>query len=324
MTRFLIVIAFACIVLQATGSAVAQAYPNRSVRLVVPFPPGGAPDATARAIAKQLEIQMSQNFVIDNRAGANGIIAYDLVAKAAPDGYTLAFATPSFATNPSTYRKLPYDASRDFAPITNAASGSGSLILVNPAIPARTIQELIALAKNPDSRLSYGSPGIGNTVHLATELFNQSAGTHLLHVPYKGTAALLTALVGGEIQVSFVQPMTAMSLVKAGRVRVLAITGATRWPGLPDTPTVSEAAIPGFVANFVWSGWFAPAKTSDEIVNRIYREIRKALDEPGVREFLAAGAMVPVGNSPPEFARFVQTEIKRYAEIVRAAKIGPE
>ena len=202
-----------------------QSYPNRPIRLLMPFPAGGTPDALARTLSRQVESQLGQNIVVDNRSGANGIIAYELVAKAAPDGYTLVHVTPSFALNTIVYKKLPYDLHKDFAPVTNIAQGFGYLLLVHPSVSASSVRELIALAKDRNTRLTYGSPGVGNTLHLATELFNARAGMNMLHVPYKGVVPALNALLGGEIQVMIVQPPAGVAQVKAGRLRALGFTG---------------------------------------------------------------------------------------------------
>ena len=308
----------------AHASAGAAEYPSRPVRLIVPFPPGGQPDSTARALAEQIRAQLGQNVVVDNRAGANGILAYDLLAKSPADGYTLVHATGSFAGNASAYRKLPYDTLRDFAPVTQLTSGAGYVVLVSQKAPARTLKELIALARAPDAKMSYGSPGVGNTLHLATELMKRHAGVPLLHVPYKGTAAGFNALLGDEIQVLLVPPLSALPFVKANRVRALAITGAQRWSGLPDVPTAGEAGLPGFVATFTWNGWFAPAGTPSAIVERLAGEIRAALRTPKLADDLAAGGLVPVASPPDEFRQFVRAQVKQMGEVMRAANIEPQ
>jgi tripartite-type tricarboxylate transporter receptor subunit TctC len=209
----------------------------------MPFPAGGTPDLLARTVASQVERQLGQNFVVDNRTGANGIIAYELTAHATPDGYTLVHATPSFALNTIVYRKLSY-ALKDFAPIGNIAEGFGYLVLVHPSVQATNVKELIAVSKK--TKLSYGSPGVGNTLHLATELFNARGGMNMLHVPYKGVAPALAALMGGEIQLMIVQPPAGVPQAKAGKLRAIAFTGEHRWDQMPGVPTVSESGMPGF------------------------------------------------------------------------------
>lgn len=301
----------------------AAEYPARPIRLIVPFPPGGQPDTTARAVAEQVRAQLGQNIVVDNRAGANGIVAYDLLAKSPPDGYTLVHATGSFAGNASAYKKLPYDTLKDFAPITQLTSGAGYVVLVNLKVPARSLAELIALAKG-GAQLSYGSPGVGNTLHLATELLQQRAGMTLLHVPYKGTAAGFNALLGDEIQVLLVPPLSAFPLVKANRMRALAITGAKRWSGMPEVPSASEAGLPGFVANFTWNGWFAPVGTSESVVARLAHEIRAALQSPRLQEYMANGGLTGVASEPQEFRVFVRAQVALLANVMRAANIQPQ
>lgn len=305
---------------QSTGG---QAYPNRPIRLIMPFPAGGTPDALGRTLATQVESQLGQNIVVDNRVGANGIIAYELTAKAAPDGYTLVQATPSFALNTLVFKKLQYSL-KDFAPVTNIAQAFGYLLLVHPSVPATSVKELIALAKSQNKPLAYGTPGVGNTLHLATELFNVRSGMNMLHVPYKGVAPALNALLGGEIQVMVVMPPAGVAQVKAGRLRAVAFTGARRWDAMPDVPTVSESGLPGFVAHFTWNAWYAPAKTPRNIVLRLQSEAYKALQVPKVRDFFVSGGWEPLGSSPEALRTYVDAELKRYAEAMRVAKIQAE
>ena len=309
---------------QAASKAPSSAYPNRPIRLLMPFPAGGTPDALGRTLASQVESQLGQNIVVDNRTGANGIIAYELTAKAAPDGYTLVHATPSFALNTIVYKKLAYDLHKDFTPITNIAQGFGYLMLAHPSVPATSIKELIAYAKGRDKPLTYGSPGVGNTLHLATELFNARAGTNMLHVPYKGVIPALNALLGGEINVMILQPPTGVAQVKAGRLRALAFTGSKRWDGMPDLPTISESGLPGFIVHFTWNAWYAPAKTPRDIVARLQFEVRKALQVPKVRDFFVNGGWEVLGSTPEELRSYVDAELVRYTEAARVAKIQPE
>jgi tripartite-type tricarboxylate transporter receptor subunit TctC len=304
---------------QAASTSSGQAYPSRPIRLVLPIPPGGSPDVIARTLARQIEIQLGQNIIVDNRAGANGIIASVIVAKAAPDGYTVLHTPPSHILNALIYKQLQYDVFKDFIPVTNVASGVGYLLLVNPSLPAHSVRELIALAK--EKSLAYGSPPAGNTLHLATELFNVRAGTQLRHIPYKGGSETFNALISGEVQVLFVPPTAAMPYVKAGRLRALGFSGSKRFADLPDVPTIAEAGVPDYVVDFTWNGWFAPARTPAAIINRLQAEVHQALQAPKVREVLAASAFYPVGSTPEEFRKFIQDEMKRYAEIVREAKI---
>jgi tripartite-type tricarboxylate transporter receptor subunit TctC len=302
------------------ASAPAAGWPDRPVRLVVAFPPGGNVDVFARLLARQVESQIGQQIVVDNRAGgANGIVGYDIVAKAPADGYTLLSAAFAFVVNPALYDKLPYDTDRDFVPITNFVLGLGYVLTVNGGLPAQSVRELIALAKT--QRLSYSSAGIGNGQHLAAELFRLKAGIPLLHVPYKGGGPALAAVAGGETQLSFPSPIPVAPHVKSGRVRALGFTGNVRVSSLPEVPTIAEAGLPGFHFDAGWHAWFAPARTPQAIVNRIYAEVKKALDAPKLREAFETGGYEPKGDAPADFQKTFRADIKRYAELVKAAKI---
>ena len=317
MMQRLAVLILAWLVLVPGGNA--QSYPNRPIRLVVPVPPGGAVDTFARALTRQLEGRLGPAIVVDNRGGANGIIGADLVAKATPDGYTLMSIAFAFAINPAMYKHLPYDTEKDFVPITNYVNGLGYLFVAHPSLPAQSAKDVIALAR--EKQLSYSSPGIGNGAHLAGELFRLKAGIPLLHVPYKGGGPALTAVLGGEVNLNFQTVIVTLPHVKAGRLRALGFTGASRVASLPDVPTINEGGLPGFVYDTGWHAWFAPAKTPAAIVNKIHAEIRRALQEPKLREYFIAGGYVPKGDSPAEFQKTFRADIKRYGEIVRAAKI---
>ena len=302
------------------AKAGAGQWPTRPIRLIVPFPPGGATDANARAIAKGMENALGQSIVIDNRGGANAIIGSDLVSKAAPDGYTLMHISIAFAINPSTHKKLPFDTRRDFTPITNPIVGQGSLLAVNPSVPAKTVGQFIALAKK--ETLKYGSPGVGNVLHLITEAFSTRAGIQMLHVPYKGAGPTLVAVVGGEVQVMVVPPVIAIPHLKAGRLRPLGYSGAKRLPAIAEVPTIGET-LPGFQQDSGWHAWFAPAKTPAPVIARIYGAIQKSLQVPAVRDFLLAGGYQPTADLPAEFQKNFQNDLKRWGELVRLAKIEP-
>ena len=308
----------------AAAAASAQPYPQRPVRLVLGFAPGGAPDSVARVLGQQLTVQMGQSFVLDNRPGANGIIGADLIAKGVPDGYTLLVTSASFAVNPAIYRKLPFDSLKDFAPVTNICSSEALLLVVNQTFPAQTVQELIALAKKPGAKFAYGSSGIGNVLHLAGALFSARTGTSMVHVPYKGGGPLMNALMGGEIQLMFGNPATVLPQVRAGRLRAIAYNNATRAAILPEVPTMLEAGVTGMEMDPSWYGVFAPPQTPPALVARLQREFKTALAVPQVRERLVALGLEPVGNTPAEFGAFVAAAIKRAAELVRLAGIERE
>ncbi len=300
----------------------AQTFPNRPIRLVTPFPAGGTAEVIARTIATQMETQLGQVIVVDSRGGANGIIGTEIVARAHPDGHTLLHTTAALVINPHVYRKLPYDTDRDFIAVTNLIIGQGYLLLVHPSLPVRSVQEFIALAKK-DSKLSYGSPGIGNTLHLATELFNVRAGTKLLHVPYKGVAQAMNAAIGGEVQSIIMPPTIAAAMIKSGKLRALGVSSPARLPEFPDVPTMTEGGL-DFLLTGGWHGWFAPAGTPATIVARIQGEVRKALAVPKVRDYLVTGGYAPDGRAPAEAQKFFRAEALRYGEMVRAAKIPPQ
>ena len=306
------------------AASAAQAFPDRPVRFVLGFAPGGAPDVIARVVAKQLTAQVGQSFVLDNRAGANGVLAADIVANANPDGHTLLVTPGAFAVNPSIYRKLPFDPIRSFAPVTNLCLSEALVLVINPALPARSVQELIQLAKQPGARLAYGTSGVGNVTHLAGALFAVRTGTNLTHVPYKGGGPMATALMSGEIQLALTNPATIIGQVKSGRVRALAYNGPTRTPVLPDVPTMIESGVNGMEMIPSWYGVFAPGRTPPAIVNKLHAEIKTAIADRGVREAFTGLNVQADGRSPAEFNTFVLEAIKSYGELVKLAGIQPE
>jgi tripartite-type tricarboxylate transporter receptor subunit TctC len=300
----------------------AQTYPNRPIRFVVSVSAGGTQDASARAVANQLTNQIGQPVVIDNRGGANGIIGSDIVAKAAPDGYTLLYTAITFVVLPSAYKNLPFDISRDFIPVTNTASGQGVLIVVNSTSSIRTIKELIELGKK--SELTYGSPGRGNGIHLIAELFNHRADIKMQPILYKGTGPILSAVLSNEIQIAVAPPVVVLSQIKAGRLRALGYSGVKRLDALPDVPTIDEAGIPGFQIGSGWHAVFAPAHTPVAIVNKLYTEIHKALQVAALRRFYSDGGYEIAGESPAQFQKTFQSDMKKWGDIARLAGIKPE
>jgi tripartite-type tricarboxylate transporter receptor subunit TctC len=300
-----------------------QSYPSRVVRIVVPFA-AGAPDTVARLMAQQLQTQLGQSVIVENRPAANGTVGTEAVAKSAPDGYTLLITSASFAVNPSVYRKLPYDVLADFEPISSIGGGPGYILAVHPSVPASSLRELIALARDPISKLSYGSPGVGNTLHLAGELFKVRAGVQIEHVPYRGAGPAITDLLAGQIQLMFVTPPLSLAHIQAGKLRPLAFTGASRWRVLPDVPTMAEAGVKDFVLDGGWYGLFAPAKTPSDIVSRVNRETQTALTIAELREKFAVLGIDTFGSSPAEFKAFLAREVQKYAELVKLAKIAPQ
>ena len=300
----------------AAAPAVAQDYPSRPVTLVVPFPPGGPTDLFARRIAIELSKALGKQVVVENRAGAGGLIGSQAVARAAPDGYTLLMATTgTHAINATLYPKAGYDPVLDFAPIC-PVSRTSNLLVVNPAVPAKTVKELIALAKSKPGALTVASSGSGTTIHLSAELFKAMTQTDMVHVPFKGTAGALTELIAGRVDVMFDNFSTAWPQVKAGRLRALAVTGAKRNGAAPDLPTIAAAGVPGYEAP-VWFGVVAPAGTPDAVVKKLNAEIRKALEAQAVRERFAAEGAEPFPLSPAEFADLIKTDIARWGEAVR-------
>ena len=318
----LIVLVLACMTVAPQMNAHGQNYPSRPIRLVVPFPPGGNVDVFSRVLFRQVEAELGQTFVIDNRGGANGLIGADVVANATPDGYTLLNTSFGFAVNPAILKKMPFDIEKDFVPVTNVALGLGYLMVVNPKVPANNVKELIALAKKQPVR--YSTAGVGNGQHLAGALFNMEAGTDMLHVPYKGGGPAVNAVLGGEVEVHFPAGSVGVPHVRAGRLRALGFTGARRLASLPDVPTVAEAGLPNYVADAGWHGVFAPAKTPAAVVNKLQQAIHKALLEPKVNKHFVDNGYEPQGDAPAEWARKFRADIKRYAKIVKAAGIKPQ
>jgi len=304
-----------CAPAQAAERDPAAGFPARPVRLIVPFAPGGGTDITARAVALKLAESWGQTMVTDNRPGANGTIGVDLTAKSAPDGYTLVMVSSSHAVNVSLYSRLPYDLLKDLAPVTQMTRQPYSLV-INPGLPAKSMKELIALARAKPGALNYGSSGTGGISHLAGALLGSLTGTTLVHVPYKGGNPAMTDVIAGQIQMLFGTILLTGAHVKAGRLRVLAVTTAQRWPGTPELPTMQEAGIPGFEIT-QWYGALAPARTPPALIAKLNRDIARVLHLPDVKEKLAADGADAVGNAPEAFGAHIRAEVAKYGKVVK-------
>lgn len=302
------------------GDVTAQTYPAKTIRFIVPYPAGGATDILSRALAQKLTEAWGQSVVVDNRSGAGGMLGTDLIAKASPDGYTigLAHAGP-LAINPSLYKKIPYDPLRDFAPVTLMGEQQNTVV-VHPSLPVKSIRELIALAKAKPGEITMGSGGSGTGSHLAGELFVSMTGAKMLHVPYKGNAPSVIALLSGEVQVMFPTIITVRPHIRIGKLRPLAVTTAKRVPAMPDLPTVAEAGVPGYESS-IWFGVIAPANTSKEIIGRLHAEIVKTLNVPGFRNSFFEQGLAIVTNTPQEFGTLIRSETDKWARVVKAAGI---
>jgi tripartite-type tricarboxylate transporter receptor subunit TctC len=313
-----IVILFACAALQTvTCSAAAPSadlYPNRPVRLMVPYPPGGGTDTFSRIFARALTEHVGQPIVVDNRSGGGTIVGTVTVAHAAPDGYTLLMNAAAFVINPLLHAKPPYDAVRDFTPIMQIASAP-NLLVVNPALPARSLRELIELAKAKPGAINFASTGIGTPAHLSGELLATMAGIKITHVPYRGGASVIPDLISGQVQMSFVSLPAALPHVKAGRIRALGNPSAKRSDALPDVPTIAEAGLPGYDASN-WQGVFAPAKTPARIIDRLNSEFRWALSQADVLKQLAVNGYEPIGSTPAEFVKIIQVENVKWGKVI--------
>ena len=317
MKRILRVLAPGVAALILAGGAWGQAYPSKPVRIIVPAGPGG-PDVVGRIVAAKLTEQTGQNFFVENHPGANGIVGADMVAKAAPDGYTLMVYSSGLISNKSLYKKLPYDTDKDFAPISNLVDNGGLFITVNPAVPAKSLKELIELAKKPGSHLAYSTPGVGNTWHVATEVFNHYAGTHLTHVPYKGGGLAAAALASGEVQVMLSSPAPVMQYIKNGKARVLAYTATKRSPALPDVPTTAEAGLPTVLSDN-WYGLAAPAGIPKDILERIHATAVAVLKTSEAAEPMMAQGAVIRPMTPAEYTDFVRQEREKWGPVVKAS-----
>jgi tripartite-type tricarboxylate transporter receptor subunit TctC len=316
-------ILFAAMIALSAGGASAQAgYPVKPVRLVVPSSPGGGTDITARILAPRLTEALGQQVVVENRAGAGTMIGIEVVAKSPADGYTLLMGLSTLAINPAMYKKVPYDAVRDFAPITQVISAPNMLV-VHPSIPVKTVKELIAFTRARPGQLNYASAGHGTNPHLSMELFLSMTGLKVVHIPYKGLAPGMVDLLAGHVSLATATMLTGLPHVKSGRLRCLGTTGAQRAAVLPEYPTIAEAGVPGYEAS-QWYGVLAPTGTSREIVARLNAEIVRILQTPDMKQKLVADGTDPVGSSPDEFARYIKSELTKWGKVARDAGIQPE
>ena len=304
----------------AAGPSVAQQYPAKPIRLVVPFAPGGPADIQARLIGPKLTEAWGQPVVIENRAGGNTIIATELTARADPDGHWVQVISAGFAINTSLYPKLPYDSLRDFAPVSQLTAGP-AIVVVHPSLPVRSVKELTELARSRPGQLTYGSAGLPS--QLAVELYKVLTGTDMVHVPYKGQSPAMLDLIAGHVQVSFPTMLGTLGHVESGRLRALATTGARRTPAAPSLPTMIEAGVPGYVATN-WFGTAVPARTPPAIVAKLSQEIARVLRLPDVSERLLTQGLEPTSSTPEEFSAYIRSEMAKWAKVVKASGAKPE
>ena len=321
--RAMLCAAAATAVLLATPlPALAQAWPNKPIKLIVPFPPGGGTDTFARPLAQKLAAQLGQSVVIDNRGGAGGNIGATAAAKSAPDGYTFLLGAVHHTVAMTVYKTPGFDVEKDLMPITGVAYVPDVLV-INSKLPATNVRELITYAKANPARINYGSSGNGTTRHLAGEIFNRMTGTAITHIPYKGSGPAMTGLIGGEVQLIFEGLGSAATHIRANSIRALAVTSPRRSAAFPDIPTMAEAGVPGFESQS-WYGMWAPAGTSPEIVRRMHAEVVKALASPDLAATWAAQGADPGGESPEQFGRFIRTEVEKWGKVARDLKISAE
>ena len=313
-------VALAAVVLASSCAALAQAWPTRAVRIIVPSPPGDGSDITARAVADKLQVALGQPFVVENKPGAGGVVGAEQVAHAAPDGYTLVMGNAgSHGINAAVYTQLNYDVVRDFAPVSLIAQ-SPNVLVANPDAPFRSVRELVDAARAKPGKLDFASGGQGSSAHMSMELFKFLTKTDLNHIPYKGATPALTDIIGGTVPVMFVNLPPALGHIKSGKVRALAVTTARRWPALPDVPTVAESGVDGF-ETVAWFGLLAPAGTPPAIVERLAAEVRRIAQLPDVRARIEATGAEAVGSTPQEFARRIGDDVDKWKRVAGAAKI---
>ena len=313
----------AALLVLAHTLALAQGYPNKAIKIIVPFPPGGGTDIGTRIIAQKLSEAWGQPVLVENRGGAAGIVGTEATAKSAPDGYTIMMGNiGTHAINVSLYKKLPYDPVKDFAPISHVA-GLPLFVLVHPSVKVTSIKELIALAKSQPGKLDYSSSGSGGSMHVAAELFKGMTGTHMVHIPYKGGGPAVADLLAGQVPVSFATVLETLPHVKSGRLRALAVTSANRSLAWPSVPTVAESGVPGY-ESISWLALFAPAGTPKDIINKISTEVVRIINLPDVKERLLLQGAEPIGSTPEQLAAVLANDIAKYAKVMKAAGVQPE
>ncbi len=323
MLRKIVAAMLCATLLVHAGVSMAQAWPTKSIKLMVPFPPGGSTDIVARIVAQKLSERLGQPIVIENRGGAGGTLGTAATARAAPDGYNLAVAsTSTHVVAPGVYTKLDYDPIKDFAPVGLMAV-SPYLLVVNPGLPAKTLKELVVLAKNQPGKLNYASAGIGSTTHLAMEMLKSVTGTYMLHIPYSGNGPAGTAVVGGQVEILFGSLPALLPHAKSGRVRALAVGTPKRSPSLPDVPTVSESGYPGFDAS-LWLAIVAPAGTPQPVIERLNKEIVALIASAETREALDKAGAEPLTGTPADLAAMIRDGIPKYAKVIKAAGVKAE
>ena len=313
---------FAAALALAAPAGAQTAYPQKPIRLVAPFAPGGGTDILARLVGQKASEMLGQQIIVDNRGGAGGTVGTEIAAKAPPDGYTLILVSASHAINPGLYPKLPYDSVNDFAPITQIATSPGILV-VNPSLPVKSVKDLIALARARPGQINYASAGSGTPPHLAGELFKVMANIDMVHVPYKGNAPAFTDVIGGHVSLIFPTMPSAMPFIKSGRLRAVAVTSAKRSPAAPDIPTIAESGLPGYEATS-WYGILAPARTPAPIVAQLNQVLVSVIGAPDMKDKLAAQGLDPVGNTPQQFAAVIRSEIEKWVKVVKASGAKPE
>jgi len=314
--------AIGCVLLLLSGAAGAQLYPEKTVVVVAPFPAGGSVDLVARAVAQQMSETWKQPVIISNRPGASGNIGAEAVARAAPDGYTLLMGTTALSSSPAVYPRLGYDLMRDLAPVSLVVRMTNVLV-VHPSLPARSVKELLSLDRARPGTLNSASAGVGSSNHLSLVLFNMMSGAKVSHVPYKGAAPAVTDVIGGHVAMTFAPIAAVVPSIKAGKLRALAVTAASRSATFPEVPTISEAGVPGYDASG-WNAMLAPGATPRDIIRRIHAAVTQSLHAPKVSELLVSAGAEAAGNTPEELARFLQSEMTKWGKVVKAADIKVE